>query len=379
MNAQLLIHGVRRLAAIETAPYEELAVRTELTTWLKELKLPVEIDAYGNTWVRLRRGHPRRQSVFVAHLDHPALRVEAVQGTQARCRAEGGLPTVGFKGSKVVFPRTAKGALDGRVASVKVVTVNGRDKIESAVVHMASKTALPAVGDFAVPALKAFAKTGQRLKLRVADDLAGCTAIVGALSELAHGQDPVDVLAIFTRAEEVGFHGALAVAVDGRVPRDSVVVSVECSRAYGDVVLGGGPVVRLGDRAGPFDPRACALVAGAARDLAKKKFPYQTALMAGGTCEATAFVAFGYLAAGIAIPLNAYHNQAARTVAPEEIDVRDLEGAARLIAACALRAGGGIEDLDMLRNDLILSSQDGRERLREPIDPITGYPKSARF
>ncbi len=89
--------------------------------------------------------------------------------------------------------------------------------------------------------------------------------------------------------------------------------------------------------------------------------------MAGGTCEATAFGAFGYRSAGIALPLVAYHNQGPKGVAPEEIDVRDLEHAVQLICAVAERAGAGIDDIDLLRNELVRSSEEGRQRLRTPI------------
>jgi endoglucanase len=131
--------------------------------------------------------------------------------------------------------------------------------------------------------------------------------------------------------------------------------------------VGKGPVVRLGDRSGPFDPRAVALVTGAARQLGEQGLAYQSALMAGGTCEATAFGAFGYRAGGIALPLVAYHNQGPRGVAPEEVDVRDLEGAVSLIAAVAERAGSGVDDIDLLRNELVRNSEEGRQKLRTPI------------
>jgi putative aminopeptidase FrvX len=379
MNRAPLLAGLKRLNTPETAPYDEAAVRAVLHQWLTELRLPFEVDAFGNTLVRVRYGHPRRQIACVAHLDHPGFRVTAVKGGEAACIAEGGLPTIGIKNAKVVFPRTALGRVLGRVAAAKVVVVGGRARIDVAKIKFNTKGPTPAVGDFAVLDLPSYKESGNRLKLRVADDLAGCAAIVAALSDLSHQSSAVDVVGLFTRAEEVGFHGSLAVAVENRLSRDTLIVSVECSRAQGDIALGRGPVVRLGDRAGPFHPRAAALLTGAAKDLAKKKFVYQSALMSGGTCEATAFTAFDYAAAGIALPLFAYHNQGPRGVMAEEIDVRDLEGAARLIGAAALRAGAGVEDIDLMRNDFILSSQDGRDRLREPVDPATGYPLGTRF
>lgn len=379
MNRTQLLPALKRMAEVPTAPYDELSVRDALHAWLRTAKLPPEIDPFGNTTVRVRAGHPRRQVGFVAHLDHPAFRVESAKGTQVTCSAEGGLPTVGVKGTSVVFPSGENGPIKGKVESAKVTTRNGRAHIQSAVIKISAPDAAPEPGDFGVFDMPALKRAGNKLKMRVADDLAGVVAVVAALINLSKRGEPVDAVGIFTRAEEVGFHGALAMAIDSRLPRDMTIVSIECSQAHGDVAVGKGPVVRLGDRAGPFEPRACALVSGAAKQLAEKKFAYQQALMTGGTCEATAFGVFGYATAGIALPLGAYHNQGPSGVAPEEIDLRDLEGMVRLIEATALRAGAGIEDVDLLRNDLILRSQEGRERLREPVDPITGYPKSARF
>jgi endoglucanase len=377
MNRDKLLKALQRLATPETAPFDEMATREALHDWLREEKLPYEIDPFGNTLVRVRHGHPRRQVAFLAHLDHPALRVDSVKGHRVVCRAEGGLPTKGLRNAKVVFPRTAHGPIRGTVETAK--TSSGtRPRIESATVRVPARGPVPDPEDFAVLDLPPFKRANNRLKMRAADDISGAAAIVAALVDLTHSQAAVDAVAVFTRAEEVGFHGAVAVAVANKLPRDTTVISVECSQAVEPVLLGKGPVVRLGDRTGPFDPRACALVRGAANELGKKLI-FQTALMEGGSCEATAFAVFGYAAAGIALPLANYHNQGVRGVAAEEVDLRDLEGAVELIAATALRGGAGIEDLDLLRNELILSSQDGRERLREPVDPITGYPRAARF
>lgn len=378
MNRNQILAGLKRLTDPPTAPYDEMDTRDALHAWLKSLKLPYEIDPFGNTLVRFRHGHPRKQVAFVAHLDHPAFRVESVKGSLVHCRAEGGLPTTGIRGAKVVLPKVGDRGIKGKVESAKVVDVKGRARIMSAVIKIPVKGPRPEPGDFAIFDMPAIRRAGNRLKMRVADDLAGCVAIVAALATLTKRGKPVDAWGIFTRAEEVGFHGAISMAIDNRLPRDTSIVSVECSQAYGDIGVGKGPVVRLGDRSGPFDPRPSALLIGAARELGKK-LVYQQALMTGGTCEATAFGAFGYPVGGIALPLGAYHNQGPKGVAPEEIDIRDLEGAARLIEATALRAGAGIDDIALLRNEFILSSQEGRERLREPVDPITGYPRSARF
>ena len=63
MNRNKLLKGLQRLAAPETAPFDEMETRSALHAWLTELKLPFEVDAFGNTLVRVRHGHPRRQAV----------------------------------------------------------------------------------------------------------------------------------------------------------------------------------------------------------------------------------------------------------------------------------------------------------------------------
>ncbi len=380
MNREPLLSLTKRLTVPYTAPYNEHEARSALHEALMHLRLPYEMDPFGNTVVRVRYGHPRRQVAFVAHLDHPGFRVTEVKGSEVTCLAEGGLPTVGIKGAKVIFPRVGSPATTGKVSAAKLVTHNGRAKVESLKVRLGAKAVIPSIGSFGVFDLPSFKMTGQRMKVRAADDAVGVAAVVAALHDLSRQHSACDVVGLFTRAEEVGFHGALAAAIEGRLlPRDTFIVSVECSRAYDHVAHGKGPVVRLGDRTGPFHPRVTSLLLGAAKELAHKKFAYQSALMSGGTTEATAFAAFDYASGGIALPLANYHNQGPRGVAAEEVDFRDLDGAVRLIAATALRAGAGIDDIDLLRNELVLSSQEGRDHLREAIDPTTGYPVGTKF
>lgn len=379
MKASELVQGFRRLSEHDSAPFEESAARKALHAWLDSLKLGHEVDAYGNTVVRVRRGMPRRPVAFVAHLDSPGLRVDKVTDAGVVCVGEGGLPLKSLKGAKISFPRGKNGATQGVVASVKTREENGVVKLTEAVVKLSAKAVRPAVGDFGVLDLAKFAKTTQRLKSPACDAFGGVVTVVATLAALAKGQAPCDAIGVFTRGAAVGFMGALSLAIDYRIPREAFVVSVEGSAVLGDIVLGDGPVVRLGDAQGPFDPRAFATVLGAAKHLADKKLKFQMGLMSGGTCEATPFIAFGYAAAGIALPLANYHCQGARGIACEEVDVRDIEGAVRLAECVALRAGSGTDDLDMYRNQLVIASQDGREKLRQPVNPLTGYPTGARF
>ena len=58
------------------------------------------------------------------------------------------------------------------------------------------------------------------------------------------------------RAEEIGFHGALAVAAKRGVPKNSLIVSLETSRELPGVKMGQGVILRVGDRTSIFDSEA---------------------------------------------------------------------------------------------------------------------------
>ena len=112
-----------------------------------------------------------------------------------------------------------------------------------------------------------FELDGDLIRLRAADDLAGCAAILAALGELAISPPPGDVYGVFTRAEEVGLVGARLLAEAGSLPEDTLIVSVESSRVLPGAEQGGGPVIRVGDAAMTFDADAEAALVRARESL----------------------------------------------------------------------------------------------------------------
>jgi endoglucanase len=159
------------------------------------------------------------------------------------------------------------------------------------------------------------------------------------LFELARERVQTDLFFVFTRAEEVGFHGALALARAGGLPRAARVVSVETSKEIRPRArMGGGPIVRAGDRAAVFDSELTRFLALSGEELRKgnQRFRYQRCLMDGGTCEATAFGENGYQAGGLCIALGNYHNIGrGYRVAEEYVSISDLTNLIRLIVMSA--------------------------------------------
>jgi endoglucanase len=192
----------------------------------------------------------------------------------------------------------------------------------------------------------------RRLYTKAADDLVGCFAIVSTALDLFSGGKKkgskkkaknTNFLGLLTRAEEVGFIGAIAHFDLGWLKgskRTLMAVSLETSRTLPGAEIGKGPVVRLGDRYTVFDPGKLRVFT----ELAEKTLPgrHQRRIMDGGSCEATAATVFGVPSIGISVPLGNYHNQcfeggpdsrAALGPAPEFVHLDDVQGLLELCKA----------------------------------------------
>jgi len=102
--------------------------------------------------------------------------------------------------------------------------------------------------------------------------------------------------------------------------------------------MGRGVVIRTGDRSSIFDSTATRFLVEVATGLKQpaKKFPFQRALMYGGTCEATAFQEFGFQTAAVCVPLGNYHNCAPHNqIRAEYVSLTDACAMVDLLAAAA--------------------------------------------
>ncbi len=210
-----------------------------------------------------------------------------------------------------------------------------------------------AFGPFAMWDLPAFELRDGQIWSRACDDLIGCAAIVAMLEELARQKAPFSCYGLFTRAEEIGFGGAIAMARDGWLQQAGLtVLSLETSAERPPARIGGGAIVRVGDRQSIFDPAVTAeLLAGADR----AKIEVQRCLMSGGTCEATAFHAYGVRCGALCIALGNYHNRGPDLrIEPEYVSESDFEG---LAALCIELASAG-----PVANDAIFQLRDKLER-----------------
>jgi endoglucanase len=312
MNPKEFAQIASRLVRIPTAPYHEHAVRAEAEKLCLEHGLKTECDEFGNLIVRLVTRADVRPLAFAAHLDHPGFEIlRPVSKHSWLVRFRGGVGDDYFRPG--IPLRLMPGSVPARLGQCK------DKKQKHFLVHPSKSPAVPP--RFAVWELEDFAIRNHRLHARACDDLVGVAAVLATLIELKRNRARVNVLGVLSRAEEVGFNGALALAAHSSVsrtgsqtrpllPTESLVISLETSRELPGAKMGQGVILRVGDKASIFDSAATRFLAEVAGDLKakEKSFQFQRALMSGGTCEATAYQEYGFQSAAVCVALGNYHN-----------------------------------------------------------------------
>jgi len=328
MTPQSFCSLARRLMKHPTAPYHEHAVRDEAEKICLEHNLPLERDPFGNLLVRWRPDPGRRPLVLAAHLDHPGFEIlKQVSPRRWLARFRGGVGDSYFRrGIRLRLMPGRHSAILGR-----------RNNRTERLFELSAATAPKTAPTFAVWDLADFRNDSGHIRGRACDDLIGVAAILATLIDLRRSRAARNVVGVLSRAEEVGFHGALALAASRALPKDSFVISLETSRELPGVKMGNGVVLRVGDRASIFDPEATRFLAEVAADLKDKTgFRFQRALMSGGTCEATAYQEFGFCCAAVCIALGNYHNCAAdNRIRAEYVSVADACSMVELLTTAA--------------------------------------------
>ena len=234
LNPKLLCKLAERVLRHATAPYYEHAVRAETEKILTEAGVPFRRDRFGNVLARLQTAPRQRPLVLAAHLDHPGFEIlppppitpadphRAVNSSpQLYALFRGGVPETYFtEGTPVrLMPGSIKASLGKPAGQAKTYFLNPSWS-ETPARKLAVRKPLPF--DFAVWDLEDFALRGGRIHARACDDLVGAACILGTMLELKRIHAPINLLGVFSRAEEVGFHGAPG---PGRGPRHSSQIS----------------------------------------------------------------------------------------------------------------------------------------------------------
>jgi endoglucanase len=328
MTSKELAHLAERLMRIPASPYHEIEVRAEAERICLEHGLPYERDRFGNLLVRLATHRSVPPLVLAAHLDHPGFEIMRSLGIRRwLARFLGGVPDDHFRAGLPLrlMPGSIPATLGRRVGERRQFEVRA----------WLSPAAPP---QFAVWELEDFVRRDGCIHGRSCDDLIGVATVLGTLIELKRRRRRVSVIGVISRAEEVGFHGALTVAASRRLPKDALIISLETSRELPPVRMGQGVIIRVGDRTSIFDSTATRFLTEVAAGLQKRRasFQFQRALMSGGTCEATAYQEFGFRTAAVCVALGHYHNCApGGRIAAEFVSLSDAVGMLHLLTECA--------------------------------------------
>ncbi len=356
------------LTSLPTAAGRERSVIQWVQRWAKQRpSVQLRRDRFGNLLLKRRgmagrgSGGSQRPIYFTAHMDHPAFVVtKQLDRHTVEADFRGGVADHYFLQSPVWLHRDGKKPQRGKVTALHGATKKRPDK--RAVVRF-SQAVNAEAGDVMTWGVGRPRIKGGRLHAPACDDLAGVAAALSAFDALGRSASSVRVL--LTRAEEVGFVGAIGACASGVIPKKAIVVALECSKSDpNQSPLGAGSIVRVGDRTSTFDPRLTYRLGRVAQEIASndKAFRWQRCLMPGGTCEATAYQAYGYTAACLCLPLGNYHNmnEATGRIAAETISLDDYHHLVRLL----VRVGQA------------LGHDTGAHALRDSLDGLFNHRRS---
>lgn len=381
-RAKSHIDWLKELTVIPTVAGHEHRVIDWINGWLGDRpEISSTTDAHGNIELRLANNEPVDNPIyFTAHLDHPGFVVEEMLSSSEIILAfRGGVMADYFPGAviRVHPPYSASDGSDSpKTYALATITdehtvEEGPDskppyKLYHAILAEPQPIAPGSIGTWDLPGVEIIddEEGGQILYTNACDDLAALAAALCALDELRLMNNKDDTRILLTRAEEIGFIGAIGASKDGFMPKGSRVIALENSRAFADSPIHAGPIVRVGDRISVFSPDLTGAVAkvaetisgGASTPVASQKnadmpkWKWQRKLMAGGACEASVYCAYGYTATCVCLPLGNYHNMANLTdaqagtheqvhgepprVGREHVGIDDYQGMVDLLIAC---------------------------------------------
>ena len=326
------------LTAIPTVAGQEWRVISWIEGWASKQKgVTLTRDHFGNLILRQTKRSSKKPVYITAHLDHPAFVVrKQLDEFHLEMEFRGGAHDAYFVGADIeVFDNEDNGyfgkitSLDSKAKPFKRVVV----KLKKSIAGILIKNDI-ARWKFPPPTVK-----NGLLHAPACDDLAGVAAAISALDKIKGMPQLGHVGVLLTRAEEIGFVGAIAAAKNRSVPKTSRLLCLETSRSFPESPIGGGPILRVGDKTSVFGPE----LTNAATNImnAQKKFAWQRKLMPGGTCESTAFCEYGYLSTCLCLALGNYHNmkdidgvvqkKKPAKVAPEVISVNDYHGLIKML------------------------------------------------
>jgi endoglucanase len=306
----------------------------------------VSTDSSGNSVAALR-GDRSPRVMLAGHIDEIGLMIVHVDddGYLSFSPIGGWDPQV-LVGQRVHILST-KGAVDGVIGkrAIHLIRSDERDRVTKVTdlwIDIGARKKREAlarirVGDPAVLAVSALELPGGRLVSRSVDNRIGAFVVLEAVRLLARRPPKAGCFAVATTQEEIAWSGGGA-KTSATTIDPSVAVVVDVTHAtdhpqvekaeHGDVRIGGGPVLSRGSSVNPVVFDLLVTVAE------KEKIPYQLHAAprdTGTDADAIHTAQRGIPTGLVSVPNRYMHSP------NEMVDLKDLERAARLLAAFTRR------------------------------------------
>ncbi|MGI9015024.1 MAG: hypothetical protein ACR2GY_12370 [Phycisphaerales bacterium] len=305
---------LKEITAIPTAAGREDRVIAWIEAWVAHRPgLSISRDKAGNlliskaTTLTDSKATRSRPLYITAHLDHPAFIVQSVRNDIIELEFRGGVNDPYFESATIEIIDSENHShaatidkLNNKATPFKRVTARLKRSRKGIVPGDIARWKLPK------PSINAAGE----LHTNACDDLAAVAAALAVIDITYKRAGLEHVSLLFTRAEEVGFVGAIAACRLRSIPKTARLICLENSRSFAESPIGGGPILRVGDRISVFEPNLTNALCALLLEYAGKNpsFKWQRKLMPGGACEATAFASFGYDSTCVCLPLGSYHN-----------------------------------------------------------------------
>ena len=339
-----------QLTALPTAAGHETRIIQWVKDWVKARpSLKLKSDKAGNLIITQKRKSGAKPIFITAHMDHPAFVVrKMLSQREVQLEFRGGVQDPYFHNAGIDIINN-----EDKSHRATITTLNSKAKpfkIVTARLDKPSQSLEPGdIGRWTYQGYEQEPKVRSGiLHAPACDDVAAVAVALSTLDILRTRKTTANVGLLLTRAEEIGFIGAIAACKLKSVPKTSRLICLENSRSFAESPIGGGPIIRVGDKASVFSPNLTNRISAimAIHQNKHSSFKYQRKLMPGGTCEATTFSSYGYESTCLCLPLGNYHNMvdidgvAAKThkakVGAEHISINDYHGLIEmLIISCA--------------------------------------------
>ncbi|MBL9147914.1 MAG: hypothetical protein JNM94_04400 [Phycisphaerae bacterium] len=306
---QLFERWLLEITSLPTAAGKESRVILWIERWVRERSKDLELsrDPHGNLFVRRKRVRTTAAPVLItAHLDHPAFVVRETNGRDLTLEFRGGVHDPYFDRAKIEVLDA-----DERSHGATITSLDAGAKPFKVVTARLSKAATSIrPGDIARWKLPTPRIAKDLIHTHGCDDLAAVAAALSAFERIRATAGCEHVGLLFTRSEEIGFIGAIGAARSRSIPKSTRLICLENSRSFAESPIGGGPIVRVGDRITVFTPELTNRIAAIMGEYQKAvpTYRWQRKLMPGGACEASAFACYGYASTCLCLPLGNYHN-----------------------------------------------------------------------